>query len=66
MSRNSEDCGLRDDNFIEPDQKAERQRWSERLGVSAEELQTAVDAMGTNAEAVERYLRDRAQPTRAA
>ena len=66
MGRTSEDLGPRDDNSIEPSQSAERRRWSEKLGVSAADLQAAIGAVGTNPEDVERYLRDRAQPSRSA
>jgi hypothetical protein len=66
MAKTSEDLGPRDDNTIESNQTAERRRWSEKLGVSAAELKAAIEAVGTNPEDVERYLRDRAQPSRTA
>jgi len=64
MTKTSADLGPRDDNSIEPSRAAERKRWSEKFGVSAAELQAAVDAVGNNPEDVERYLRDQAQPPR--
>jgi hypothetical protein len=65
MAKTSEDLGPRDDNTIDS-QKSDRRRWRAKLGVSADELQAAIDAVGTNSEDVERYLRDRAQPPRTA
>ena len=65
MGRTSEELGARDETSIGSSHSAHR-RWSEKLGVSAAELQEAIDAVGTCPEEVERYLRDRAQPSRLA
>ena len=64
MGRTSEELGPRDDNSIDAREPADRARWSEKLGVSAADLKAAVDAVGNNPEAVERYLRERAQSSR--
>jgi hypothetical protein len=66
MSKTSRDNGPRDDNHIEPEQKLDRQRWSEKLGVNPDELKAAIDAVGSNPTDVERYLRDHAQSSRSA
>ena len=66
MGKTSDQLGARDDNIIDRDQKSDHRRWSEKLGVSVEELVAAIDAVGSNSEDVERYLRERAQPSRSA
>ena len=66
MARTSKELGPRDDNTIDIDKSGDRRRWANKLGVSVAELQSAVDAVGTNPQQVERYLRGRAQPSRTA
>lgn len=51
--------GAGDRQRINVDQDYELQYWSERLGVSAEELRQAVKNVGPMADAVETHLRGR-------
>lgn len=66
MAKTSDHLGARDDNTIDRDDKSDHRRWSEKLGVSVGELVAAIDAVGSNSEDIERYLRGRAQPSRSA
>jgi hypothetical protein len=66
MGKTSEELGARDETSVGSSHSAQRRRWSEKLGVSAADLQEAIDAVGTCPEDVERYLRDHAQPSRSA
>jgi hypothetical protein len=63
MGKTSEELGARDEAFI-GSSLAQRRRWSGKLGVSAAELQEAIDAVGACPEDVERYLRNHALPWR--
>jgi hypothetical protein len=47
----------RDRKMIAMDEDYEVRYWSDKLGVSRDELQRAVDAVGSNAEKVEEYVR---------
>jgi hypothetical protein len=66
MGKTSEELGAHDETFIGSSHGAQRRRWSEKLGVSAAELEEAINAVGACPEDVERYLRDRARSSRSA
>jgi hypothetical protein len=66
MGKTSEELGARDETSVGSSHSAQRRRWSEKLGVSVAELQEAIDAVGMCPEEIERFLRDRAQPSRSA
>ena len=51
--------GGRDRNRIDIGQDYELRDWSEKFGVSKEELKEAVQAVGTEASKVEQHLRER-------
>jgi hypothetical protein len=51
--------GGRDRNRIDVGQDHELRGWSEKFGVSKEELKEAVQAVGTEASKVEQHLRER-------
>jgi hypothetical protein len=61
MAATSRDRGAHDDNYIDTRQDSDRRRWSEKFGVSPDQLKSAVDAVGSRAEDVERFLKERAQ-----
>jgi energy-coupling factor transporter ATP-binding protein EcfA2 len=46
-----------DSKFINPNQDHELRYWSEKLGVSREELKAAVERVGNSAERVQQELR---------
>ena len=55
----SDDTTLRssqDRDRISMEQDHEVRYWTERYGISREELQSAVDAVGNSISAIERYL----------
>lgn len=49
--------GPQDRSRIAMGEDYEVEYWTDRFGVSRDRLQQAVDAVGTNAEAVEQYLK---------
>ena len=51
--------GGRDRNRISLDQDHELRDWSEKFGVTKEELREAVQAVGNEASKVEQHLRER-------
>ena len=54
--------GPQDRSRININQTHEVRYWSQKLGVSEEELRKAVEAVGPMADAVERRLRESRQP----
>jgi len=56
MSDNLQDRGGQDRNRIDVSQDWELRYWSEKFGCSHDELKAAVQAAGTYAEDVEKYL----------
>jgi hypothetical protein len=66
MSTTSEQRGAPGDNEVDTTHEADCQRWAEKLGVSVHQLKAAVDAVGPNAQNVERYLRSRGHVSRSA
>ncbi len=65
-SRTSRKRGAPDETLIDLAAQTERERWAKKLGVTVDELEAAVKAVGPNAEAVERRLRGRSQSSRSA
>jgi hypothetical protein len=61
MAATSRDRGAHNDNYIDARQDSDRRRWSAKFGVSPDQLRSAVDAVGSRAEDVERFLKERAQ-----
>lgn len=59
MSDDKTKTGGQDRSRINVSEDYELRDWSKRFGVTPDELRAAVNAVGTNAEAVEAYLRDR-------
>ena len=53
--------GGQDRTRIDISEDYELRDWSKKFGVTAEELKAAVKAVGTNAQAVEKHLKERAQ-----
>jgi len=53
--------GGQDRTRINVNEDYELRDWSKKFGVTAEQLKSAVKAVGTNAEAVEKHLKDRVQ-----
>lgn len=49
--------GGQDRTRIDVHESYELRDWSEKFGVTPEQLKAAVDAVGTSAEAVEKHLR---------
>jgi len=66
MSTTSKARGARDDETVDATVESECRRWAEKLGVTVAQLRAAVNAVGTKAEDVERYLRGHAQSQRSA
>jgi hypothetical protein len=54
---NKERVGSPDRDRINVNEDYELQYWSEKFGVSRDELKEAVEAAGTTAQAVEEYLK---------
>lgn len=59
MSDDKTKTGGQDRTRINVNEEYELRDWSKKFGVEPEELKAAVSAVGTNAGAVEAYLRDR-------
>jgi hypothetical protein len=59
MSDNLQDRGSPDRKLIALEEAHEVRYWTERFGVSEEELRRAVERVGHSAEAVEESLRGR-------
>lgn len=57
MSDDKTNRGPQDRSRIALGEDYEVRYWSEKFGVSAEELRAAVEAVGNSAEAVEKHLR---------
>lgn len=57
MSDDTSNRGTPDRQRINMNQEHEVRYWTEKLGVTREELQKAVDAAGSTASAVEKELR---------
>ena len=53
--------GGQDRTRIDINEDYELRDWSKKLGVSAEQLKSAVKAVGTNAKDVEKHLKSRPQ-----
>lgn len=56
MADNLKDTGRSDDSRINVDQDHELSYWSEKLGVSREELRKAVQAAGPMVKDIQRHL----------
>jgi hypothetical protein len=56
MADNLKETGRPDDSRINPDQDHELAYWSEKLGVSRDELRKAVQAAGPMVKDVQRHL----------
>lgn len=56
MADNLKDRGPQDRSRINVNESWELQYWTKELGVSEEQLRTAVKTAGTSAEAVRRHL----------
>jgi hypothetical protein len=54
---NKQQTGSPDRDRINVNEEYELQYWSEKFGVSREELKAAVESAGTTAKAVEAYLK---------
>lgn len=61
MPDNKRKAGGQDRSRINVNEDYELRDWSQKFGVSPEQLRQAVAAAGTNADAVEKYLKERAQ-----
>jgi hypothetical protein len=61
MSDNLQDRGGSDRNRIDVHQDYELRDWSKKFGVSPEQLKEAVKAVGTQADRVQEYLRNRGE-----
>ena len=59
MADNKDIRDGRDRNRINPEEEYEVQYWSEKLGVTSEELKEAVEEVGTSAVRVEEYIRSK-------
>ena len=59
MSDNKQNTGKPDRSRISTSEDYEAQYWKEKFGVTSEELQTAVAAVGNSADKVEEYLKQR-------
>ncbi len=57
MSDNKDNRGPQDRSRINVNEDYELQYWSDKYGVSREELRNAVEKVGVSADAVEEYLR---------
>ncbi|MDB5894709.1 MAG: hypothetical protein JWQ88_2240 [Rhodoferax sp.] len=57
MADNKQQAGGQDRTRIDVNEDYELQYWKEKFGVSAEQLKAAVEAVGTQADAVEARLR---------
>lgn len=57
MTDSKDDVGTPDRDRINMSEDYEIRDWTERLGVSKERLQEAVEAVGTSAAKVRQYLR---------
>jgi hypothetical protein len=62
MSDDLSNRGGRDRQRIDVNQDYELRDWSEKFGVSKEQLKEAVQAVGNEADRVEQHLRDRKAP----
>lgn len=56
MADNLKDRGPQDRSRINVNESWELQYWTKELGVSEEQLRTAVETAGTSAEAVRKHL----------
>jgi hypothetical protein len=56
MADNLKETGRQDDERINPDQDHELAYWSEKLGVSRDELRRAVETAGPMVKDVQRHL----------
>jgi hypothetical protein len=56
MADDLKETGRHDDDRIKPDQDHELKYWSEKLGVSREELRKGVQAAGPMVKDVQRHL----------
>jgi len=54
---NKQKTGSPDNKRINIHENYELENWSEKFGVSKDQLKEAVDAVGTSAAAVEKYLK---------
>ena len=61
MADNKSKPGGQDRTRINVNEDYELRDWSEKFRVTPEQLKSAVKAVGTNAEAVEKHLKGRAQ-----
>jgi hypothetical protein len=61
MSDNLQNRGGSDRNRIDVHQDYELRDWSQKFGVSPEQLKEAVQAVGTQADRVQEYLRNRGE-----
>ena len=59
MSDNKQNTGNPDRSRISTSEDYEVQYWKEKFGVTSEELQAAVAAVGNSADKVEEYLKQR-------
>jgi len=59
MADNTDDRGPQDRARVSLDQDHEVRYWTERFGVSEEQLRAAVKAAGVSADEVEKYLAGR-------
>ena len=57
MADNLKETGKPDDQRINPEQKHELAYWSEKLGVSQDELRKAVQAAGPMVKDLQRHLK---------
>jgi len=62
MSDNLQERGGRDRSRIDVNEEWELRYWSNKLGVSADELKQAVKQLGDRAEDIERHFASRNQP----
>lgn len=65
MSDNKKSRGEPDRSKINAHETYEIQYWSEKYGVSAQQLKDAIHEVGNSPEVVERYLKDRKADSRA-
>jgi len=57
MSDDTTQRGPQDSSRVSTSEEYEVRYWTERFGVSHEQLQAAVDAVGNGAETIERHLK---------
>jgi hypothetical protein len=57
MADDKTKTGSPDSDLINTSENYEVEYWSKKIGVSAEELKTAVKAVGNSVAAVEKYLK---------